>query len=211
MPAGEVVLCEQAGEGGTNLCSPHTGRLDRVGVVGVLRADEAQVDEGQAIGDGEADDDVVEGGEGRDRHGLLRLRKARVVDRADGSGQAAPEHGGKTAGVVLLEFAAEAGKAEQSLGHRDGGLTQKIADPQGIVAAATDDEVGSVGGQVRYLPGQVPGGAAVDGLQAHSHPAVQTGGQLPGDIRFARLDIGTVIEDRIAEQDDVAHDPASRA
>jgi hypothetical protein len=34
---------------------------------------------------------------------------------------------------------------------------------------------------------------------------------LPGDIRFARLDIGTVIEDRIAEQDDVAHDPASRA
>src|SRR3954464_16030946 len=56
----------EAGDGSRNLCAAHDRWLDRVGEISVLAADETQVDQRQAMGEGLTRDDVIEQGQSDD-------------------------------------------------------------------------------------------------------------------------------------------------
>src|SRR3954470_535280 len=72
------------GYGSRDLRAARNRWLDRVGKVGVLAADETQVDQREAMEEGLPRDDVVEQGQSDDGEApALRIGEARVVDGAE--------------------------------------------------------------------------------------------------------------------------------
>src|SRR5688572_4557417 len=89
-------------------------------------------------------------------------------------------------------------------GSQDCGLAEDI------VAADADDKVGGVGRQVVQLAIDVRHGAAIDSAEGRSPRGRQFLPELSDDVRAA-TDIGSIVEDRIAQQNDMRHDRTLRA
>src|SRR3954463_4158774 len=82
----------ETGDDSSNLRAARDRWLNRVGEVGALAADETQVDQREAMGEGLTRDDIVEQGQADNGEApALRIGEARVVDGAEGGRQAMGE------------------------------------------------------------------------------------------------------------------------
>lgn len=70
-------------DGASDLRATRAGRLDRIGIVGRLRADQAEVDDGKSLMECCTQDDVVEHHESDASRGRLVVRKVAVVHGTD--------------------------------------------------------------------------------------------------------------------------------
>jgi hypothetical protein len=78
--------CRQRGDGTRDLLAAYRGRFDGIGVVLRVRADSAQIDHRQAVGDGGAQDGVVEEGQ-RGGDQALVCEVGEVAERTPVNGQ----------------------------------------------------------------------------------------------------------------------------
>ena len=136
--------------------------------------------------------DAVQAGDGV-VHGADRRRLAEAED--------ALQHGP----VVLAELVADVGQAAQHRCERPGRFVQEqAAVVQGVVAADADDEVRGVRRHPVDLPGHLGGAGPVPGQQRRLPASGQASSEVLDDRRPAG-NVAAVVEDRVAEQDDMAH------
>ena len=202
----EVVFFEQADDGSGDFAASGVRRLDFIGVVGLLIADEAEVDERDAAGEGITADGVVEGRE-RGHDDLLHegVGEVGVVDGADGGGffegQDAMEH------VLILTLEGGGAVGEQTEGLGTGGefLAEHVGIEDGVVAAGAEDEMGGLGGDAFQLGDDFGGGSAVNGAEGRGPTGRHQAMQMGRDV-VAGVDVGLVVEDGVAKQSQMSHE-----
>jgi hypothetical protein len=163
------------------------------------------------MGEGLTRDDIVEQGQSGDGEAPApRIGKARVVDGAEGGGQAMGEDPCEHGPVILPEAVHHGTEPRQPLPDAPGWLAQHRLLPKGIVAADADNQVCCLVRHPTELAGNIGCDRAVYRRQAGSPALGQSGTQLGDDIRPAR-NIGLVVEHGITEQHHVPCRPGLRS
>jgi len=83
------------------------------------------------------------------------------------------------------------------------GLVEHADIAERVVAAGADDQMRGVGGKAFELAPDVRRRRAVDRRERRPGAGRQPRPELAHDVRLAPPDIGAVVEDRVAEKDDV--------
>src|SRR6266511_4652023 len=91
--ARKIMLAHERDDSGSNLCATSDRRLNGVGVIRIVIADEAQVEKWDACREGHPNDRIVEDRQGGDGALLPSgIREAWIVNRAQGSRELPLEH-----------------------------------------------------------------------------------------------------------------------
>ncbi len=132
------------------------------------------------------------------------FRETRLIDGANSQRHRALESFLEQAGIGGPEALADAGDQLQGLGHRADLRLEQRCLAEGVIAADAEDEVSCVGWKGLQLAGDVGDHGAVLGAQAGADTPRRQRAQLADNIGASR-DVGSVVEDGVAEQDNVFH------
>lgn len=180
--------------------------LDGVRVVGGIGANQAQVEDGDTPLGGDAQDGVVPDDDSESGETLIGgIGEVAVIDGADGGGKGASKDGIEHPAIGPLELVLDGGETGERLGDRGGGRAEDVEVAQGVVAANAHDEVSGVRGDIRKLPWDISGDIAIHCAEGGAPVSGESRAKLANDVWFTRLDVGLIVEDGVAEQNNMWH------
>lgn len=185
---------------------PAGGRwFDGIRVVVRRRANQPEIYDFETIFDGNPNDDIIKDGQ---RHCdpllVVRVRKIAVVDRANNERKIEAKAGSHSLSIRQLKLADDFGQQEQRLTARRNGRFQDIGAKQGIVAPHAEQKMRGVRCKRLQLGMNIVGSRTIHRAQG-STPAL---GKLSLDMRDdsrAAAGVSTVVENGVAEQDQMVH------
>ena len=189
-------------DGGGYLLPTVARRLDRVRVVGGLRADQAQIDDVDRPFERDPQDDVVEDHQRDARERRPRSLQVALVDGADGGPAAQLPHALQRRDIGSGERVDAPPEQRQRLGRRRDRNVQEIAVRERVVPPDRHHHVGHFLLDLGDLRTEIVRRASVDREQRRRPPGRQRRPHVRDHVGCA-VRVRGVVEDRVAQKRDV--------